>query len=515
MNVGLAFLRNRLRDPYGLAVWCGDRELTHTELDVRTNRLANLLRDRYGVEKGQCVAIFAANRLEVVEVLGGCAKAGAVYVGLNFRMSESDLRGFFTLVQPRVIITAGEFRELSELLAKEFGAAVLDLDDDGPEGYEAQLQGGAETPSPIIHEILYTDDFAVVPTSGTTGIPKGVHFDHGASLSHGLVSQIEYEINRHSRYLVVIPHNSSVNTWLVPALMTGAAIGFIDGRKFEPEPFVAEAEARQITHTFLVPTQLMRILAEPPDPARLASLETIGYGSSPISPDRLGELLQLVGPKFIQLYGMAEVASIATLLRKQDHVDALGPHPELLASAGSPSQILDVRLVDEAGNDLPPGERGEVIFRGPYIMKGYYNDPVRTAETIIDGWVHSGDVAEVDERGYYYIVDRTKNLIIRGGLNIVPTEIENVIYRHPGVLEVAVVGTPDPEWGEAVTAVVAAKPGVTISEAEILELCAGSELSSIKRPERVDFVESLPKNAVGKIEKRTIRDTYWEGKRKI
>ena len=306
-----------------------------------------------------------------------------------------------------------------------------------------------------------------------------------------------------------------MNTWLVPALMCGAAIGFIDGRKFEPEPFVQEVERRQVTHTFLVPTQLMRILADPPDPARLSSLTTIGYGSSPISPDKLGQLLELVGPKLIQLYGMAEVASIATLLRKKDHVDTLGDHPELLASAGSPSQILDVRVVDDNGNDVAPGERGEVIFRGPYLMKGYYADPKRTAETIIDGWVHSGDIAEWDDRGYLYIVDRTKNLIIRGGLNIVPTEIENVIYRHPGVLEVAVIGTPDSEWGESVTAVIAPKDGVTITEQEIFDLCADSELSSIKRPQRVDFIESLPKNSVGKIEKRTFRDTYWEGKRKV
>ena len=173
MNIGQAFTRNRLRNPDGLATWWGDRELTHTELDIRTNQLANLLIDRYGVKKGESVAIFAANRLEVVEVLGGCAKSGAVYVGLNFRMSESDLRGFFTLVQPKVIITAGEFVELAQQLAKEFDAAVLDLDDAGPEGYDAQLLGAAETPSPIIHDILHTDDFTVVPTSGTTGIPEG------------------------------------------------------------------------------------------------------------------------------------------------------------------------------------------------------------------------------------------------------------------------------------------------------------------------------------------------------
>lgn len=515
MNVGLLFQRNRLRNPDGLATWWGDRQLTHAELDDRADRLANLLRDKFKVERNQCVPIFAANRLEVVEVLGGCAKAGAVYVGLNFRMSEQDLRGFFGLVSPRVIFAAGEFREVSEIFGKEFDCPVVDLDDDTEEGYEALLRASSNAPSKLLHDILHTDDFAVVPTSGTTGVPKGVHFDHGASLAHGALSQIEFEINGNSRYLVHIPHNSSVNTWIVPALMCGAAIGFLDGRRFEPGRFTDETERRQITHTFLVPTQLVRILADPPEPKRLSSLETIGYGSSPISPDKLGELLDLVGPKLVQLYGMAEVASIATLLRKQDHVDAIGPHPELLASAGTPSQMLDVRIVDDAGNDVGAGERGEVIFRGQHLMKGYYNDPNRTAETIIDGWVHSGDIAEMDERGYYYIVDRMKNLIIRGGYNIVPTEIENVIYRHPGVLEVAVIGTPDVEWGEAVTAVVAPKAGITITEAEILDLCRSSELTSIKCPEKVDFLESLPKNAVGKIEKRTIRDTYWSGRRRV
>jgi fatty-acyl-CoA synthase len=297
--------------------------------------------------------------------------------------------------------------------------------------------------------------------------------------------------------------------------MAGAAVGFLDSRGFAPDGFVNEVESRRITHSFLVPTQLMRVLADPPDPTRLASLETLGYGSSPISPDRLGSLVELFGPKFIQLYGMAEIASIGTLLRKQDHVDALGAHPELLSSAGSPSLLMDVRVVDDNVNDVGIRERGEVIFNGPYKMRAYYNDPARTAETLIDGWIHSGDIGEWDDRGYLYIVDRKKNLIIRGGLNIIPTEIENVIYRHDGVLETAVIGVPDEEWGEAILAVVAPKPGVELSAAEILELCANSELTSIKRPERVEFVDSLPKNAVGKIEKRTLRDQYWTGSRKV
>jgi len=515
MTVGLATGRNRLRDPLGLAVFDGARTLTHTELDVRSNQLANLLLDRYELEHGAKVALMAPNRLEVVEVLAGTAKAGGVYVGLNFRMGESELRSIFTTVGPRLIITAGEYREISELLGAEFGIPVIDLDDDGANGYAAQLQGAATTESPVLHRIDVEDDFCIVPTSGTTGLPKGVEFSHRASLTHGALTIIEYEITPNTRYVIQIPHNSSVNITIVPCLMAGAAVGFLDSRGFAPDGFVSEVEARRITHSFLVPTQLMRVLADPPDPTRLASLETLGYGSSPISPDRLGSLIELFGPKFIQLYGMAEIASIGTLLRKQDHVDALGAHPELLASAGSPSLLMDVRVVDDNVNDVGERARGEVIFNGPYKMRAYYNDPARTAETLINGWIHSGDIGEWDERGYLYIVDRKKNLIIRGGLNIIPTEIENVIYRHDGVLETAVIGVPDEEWGEAILAVVAPKPGVELTQAEILALCADSELTSIKRPERVEFVESLPKNAVGKIEKRTLRDMYWTGSRKV
>lgn len=515
MNVAVAFRRNALADPDGLACFDGSRELTHAEIEDRTNRLANVLRGRFGVERGDRVALLAPNRMEVVEVLGGVAKAAAAYVGLNFRMSESDLRSVLETTAPRVVVTAGEYAELAHVLAAAHGCAVVDLDDDGADGYTALLAGASPEPSPLLHDIRGTDDFCIVPTSGTTGAPKGVHFDHAAALSHGMLTILEYGITSSSRYVIQIPHNSSVNITIVPCLLAGAAIGFLDSRGFEPGRFVAEVESRRVSHTFLVPTQLMRMLADPPDPRRLGTLETLGYGSSPISPDRLGELVALVGPILIQLYGMAEVASIGTLLRKQDHLDALGAHPELLSSAGRPSLLLDVRVVDDDGHDVGPRQRGEVTFAGPYVMKGYYGDAARTQDTIRDGWVHSGDIGEWDERGYLYIVDRKKNLIIRGGLNIVPTEIENVIYRHPSVLEVAVIGVPDPEWGEAVLAVVAPKPGASIGEAEVLELCRTSELTSIKRPERVEIVETLPKNAVGKIEKRKLRDAYWTGSRKV
>jgi acyl-CoA synthetase (AMP-forming)/AMP-acid ligase II len=245
-------------------------------------------------------------------------------------------------------------------------------------------------------------------------------------------------------------------------------------------------------------------------------METLGYGAAPMSPDKAGQLIERFGPIFNQLYGMAEIASIGTMLRKADHVAAIHGRPHLLRSAGQPSYAIDVRVVDEAGRDISPGERGEVIFAAPYMMKGYYRDPDRTSRTLVDGWIRSGDVAEVDEDGYLYIVDRIKDLIIRGGYNIAPVEIEAVLHRHPDVLEVGVIGTPDENWGESILAVVALKAGAVADEAALLHWCRESgELGSMKMPENIVFVSALPKNAVGKIAKNELRSQYSQSADKV
>ena len=292
-------------------------------------------------------------------------------------------------------------------------------------------------------------------------------------------------------------------------MMMGGAIGFIDSRQFDAGAYVSEVARTSATHSFLVPTQLYRLLDAAPSRKSLDSMETLGYGAAPMSPDKTGQLIERFGPIFNQLYGMAEIASIGTMLRKADHVAAINGRPHLLRSAGQPSYAIDVRVVDEAGRDISPGERGEVIFAAPYMMKGYYRDPDRTSRTLVDGWIRSGDVAEVDEDGYLYIVDRIKDLIIRGGYNIAPFEIEAVLHRHPDVLEVGVIGTPDENWGESILAVVALKAGTVADEAALLRWCHESgALGSMKMPKNIVFVSALPKNAVGKIAKNELRSQY-------
>ena len=512
MNVGLAFERNAVRHPDDPAIF-GDGAQTHLELNVRTNRISNALTAR-GLAKGDRVAFIVANRPEVVEILGGVAKAGLVYVGLNFRLGPVELEQVFDNARPSLVITDAEHLDSVATFATQAGVVVIDID--GP-AWAAEVDAADPAAPSSLHEIRHDDDFCIVYTSGTTGRPKGVLFDHARALQHGTVACLEYQIERTSRYLIQIPHNSSINITIVPCLLIGAGLAFRDSRAFDPVGFARMVEADGVTHSFLVPTQLMRLLDRLPRESdhQMGGLVTLGYGSSPISPERLAELVDRFGPIFNQLYGMAEIASIGTILRKEDHVAGLGGRPELLSSCGQPSFAVDVRVVDGDGNDIEPGERGEVIFGGPHVMKEYYRDRQRTDEVLIDGWMHSGDIAEVSDDGFIFIVDRIKNLIIRGGLNIAPTEIENVLYRHPAVLEASVVGIPDPEWGEAILAVVALRDGVTVEPEELRTHCRMSELTSIKIPERVELMDSLPKNAVGKIAKAEIRDRFWGEGRKV
>ena len=513
MNVGLTVTRAARRRPESPALLHSDGTVvSYRQLDERTNRVASALQGLYGVKRGDRVALLVANRPEVVEIMLGVAKAGAIYVGLNFRLDQSDLRSILANAQPALLLTDGALGETVREVTAEAEVRAVDIDSTD---WESAVGAASAGPVAGVHDVAHTDDFCIVYSSGTTGVPKGILFDHAAAIQHATVACLEYGIDDQSRYLLQIPHNSSVNITFVPCLMAGASLAFADSRGFDPGRFVDVVERNAITHSFVVPTMLYRVLENVPDGSRLSSLQTLGYGSAPIPPHRLGELVDRFGGIFNQLYGMAEVASIGTILRKEDHLAGLNGQPHLLASCGQPSYALDVRVVDDDGNGVGVGEQGEVVFSGPHIMKGYFRDPVRTADTLRDGWVHSGDIAKADENGYLYIVDRKKDLIIRGGLNIAPREVEEVLLGHRAVLEAAVIGIPDEEWGEAVVAVVALREGQQVQPAQLQEWCRAAGLASIKVPADVEVVDALPKNAVGKIAKAELRRARWTGTRQV
>ena len=505
MNVGHAVARHAIQRPDAIAWFGQDGEATYRDLHVRTNRLAHVLTEELGVQAGDRVALYVPNGRTVLEVMVACAKVGAVYVGLNFRLDRRELGQVLDNALPTVMIGCTEFEELLVTACAERDIAYLGSDTDGPQGYAARCAAASADDHPARFGPRPDDDACIVYSSGTTGVPKGILFSFAAMLQHATVTAIEYDIAPDSRYLVQLPHNSSVNITFAPCLLRGAAIGMEDSRGFDPRRFAARVQRDAVTHTFLVPTMLYRLLEQVEDDSQLDSLVVLAYGSSSIPAERVRQLVDRFGPKLIQLYGMAEIASVGTLLRRDDHARALAGEPILFASAGRPSMGVVVRVVDPVtGADAGVGERGEVIFGGPHVMTCYYRDEERTGEALVDGWMHSGDVGCLDEDGYLYIVDRIKDLVIRGGHNIAPKEVEEVLFNHPAVLEVAVVGLPDPEWGESLCAVVVLREGHDANAAGLARWCTGQGLASIKVPSRFEIVPELPKNLVGKFDKKAI-----------
>lgn len=504
MNIGLSVRHHAVRYPTRIAVDDnGERTLTYAQLEERSNRVANLLHG-LGIERGDRVAYVVLNRLEVCEMLVGIAKAGAIACPVNPRLSDKDKAAIIDNAQPRVIFTEAEFSELIYGLAKDIDATVVDLSG----GYEDDLTAVSSTGPQSALQLRGDENVLIQYTSGTTGLPKGATFTHDAILSHAANVALEYEVDGSSRLLISLPHNAATNIQTVPALYNGATVLFTDVRSFEAEQWVAKVNRLGATHSQVVPTILYRVLEVCRHKAlEMPSMRRLGYGSAPIPPKRVQELLDVFGNLFIQLYGMIEIAAMGTMLRPDEHVRALAEAPEILGSVGQSTYSMDVRVVDDEGRDVAAGERGEVVFKGPHMMRYYWDQPEITADTIKDGWLYSGDVGEYRD-GYLYLVDRKKDLIIRGGQNIASKEVEEAIYNHPAVLEAAVIGVPEPEWGEEIHAAVVLRPGATAEPEDILRACAESGLTRFKTPSKVHFIDELPRNAVGKIQKGALRDRY-------
>jgi len=347
-------------------------------------------------------------------------------------------------------------------------------------------------------------------TSGTTGHPKGAVLTHRALLTMA------------QQFLMLLPprgpddvvlHGAAIThgsgCLLFHHLAAGAANAFPTTRSFDP-PRIFDAIARyRATTMFLVPTMINTLLAAP-ERTRfdLSSLHTVIYGGAPMYVEHLEASLGAFGPVFAQIFGQGEAPMTITMLPKAEHVTSDPLARRRLASAGRETPAVRVRIVDEDDRPRTAGEMGEIVVRGDLVMQGYWNRPEATAETLRGGWLHTGDIGYMDEDRYLYITDRKKDMIISGGSNIYPREIEEVICRHPGVFEVAVIGVPDDKWGEATKALVVARPGQSPSEADIVEHCR-RHLASYKKPQSVDFLPSLPKNAYGKVLKRELRDRFW------
>jgi fatty-acyl-CoA synthase len=316
----------------------------------------------------------------------------------------------------------------------------------------------------------------------------------------------EWDWPEETRFLIATPLSHAGAAFFVPTLLRGGSIVVLP--HFDPEKVLETIEKYRITATMLVPTMIYVLLDHPKfGEYDLSSLETIFYGASAMSPARLKEGIEKLGPVFFQFYGQAECAMSITVLRRSEHDP---DDPARLASCGRPVPWLRVALLDDDLNEVPQGEPGEICVQGPLVMSGYLNKPEQTAETLRGGWLHTGDVARADKDGYLTIVDRKKDMIVTGGFNVFPREVEDVISAHPGVAAVAVVGVPDDKWGEAVKAVVVRRPGAEVDPAELIA-AVKEKKGSVQAPKSVDFVDAIPLSPLGKPDKKTLRARYWEG----
>ena len=360
------------------------------------------------------------------------------------------------------------------------------------------------------------DDVAFLASSGgTTGRPKGVQITNRNIEAMNSIFWACMPVKPRPVHLMVAPMTHAAGVCSFPLLAYGGTNIFMGTA--DPGAILAAIEKHRVTHIYMPPTLIYMLLAHP-DVRKYdySSLQHLVYASAPMSVDKLVEAIEVFGPVLTQTYGQAEACMICTFFSPEDHVAALETNNRhRLASCGKVSPLVRLEAMDDQGHILPRGERGEIVVRGALVMKGYYNNLEATAEASAFGWHHTGDIGVIDKDGFVYIVDRKKDMIISGGFNVFPSEVEQVLWGHPAVQDCAVIGVPDEKWGESVKAVVELKPGATASAEELISL-AKEKLGGVKAPKSVDFIAALPRSPVGKVLKKTLREPYWAGhERKI
>jgi fatty-acyl-CoA synthase len=461
-----------------------------------------------GLAKGQTVAFLSANSAET-----WCAGVAASGLGLVTTWLHplgalgdhldviEDAGASALIVDPKTHAQRG-----GELAAKAADRLKVVLTmgraDFGRDVMAATEKIGSAAPV----DLADPDDYAVISyTGGTTGKSKGAIRRHRSTAAMTVAVAADFEFPDVPRYLAAAPITHVAGTKVVPALLRGGTVHLLKG--FEPEQFLATIEREKINFTLVVPTMIYVLLDHPRlDKTDLSSLELILYGASPMSPTRLVEGLERIGPIFSQLYGQTECYPVS-VLRKADH-DAR--RPELFGSCGFPIASCSVSLRDDDNNQVAEGEAGEICVRALHAMEQYWKQPEQTAETFKGGWLHTGDIARADERGYLYIVDRKKDMIVSGGFNIFPREVEDVLSSHPDVAMAAVIGVPHEKWGEAVAALIVVKAGTNPSAEALMQLVKDRK-GGPHAPKQVEFVDSLPLTAVGKVDKKVLRAKYWAG----
>lgn len=495
--------------PNTQAVVYDGRSLSFLEFYNRIRKLGAAFR-ALGVKNGDRIAVLSVNSARLMEMFYAPFYADAVFVPMNFRWSFHESLACMNDCQAEILLVDVDHVAMAKKIQNEctFLRHLVYMGDsetpDGFQNYESLLASGGENEV----STRRAQDIAVLfYTGGTTGAPKGVMLTHANLFSNAIGAIAAYGYKTGARFLQVAPMFHAAAGSRVYSLAMAASTSILMD-KFTPDSVQTEIVEQKITEVLFVPTMLNMIFNNPEfDINDFSSLRRINYGAAPMPETLMRQIMKkLPGIEFYQGYGMTEASPLATILSAQDH-DPDGPLSGKLGSVGKPVYHCDLRVVDEAGNDRPTSETGEVIFRGPNVMKGYWNMPELTAQTLRDGWLHTGDVGYLDKDGYVFIVDRIKDMIVTGGENVYSSEVENIIHRHFAIKECAVIGIPDDKWGEAVHAIVTLKTDCAIEKGELITFCK-EYIASYKCPRSIEVVEQMPLSGTGKILKTELRKPY-------
>ena len=493
-----------------------DTSYTYQQMHQNAYRLANAFL-ALGHQKGQRVAFLMANCPEYIFTEYALAKIGCVRVPLAVLLNSDDHVYMMNHSEAVTLVYHEKLRErvLAMLPQLETIKNFICVSADPsrvPEGHQhLQTMLASFEPTPSQVQVESNDLCGIYYTGGTTGRPKGVMLSHRAWVNAVMLEMLELGLERDEVFAYVSPLTHAAGVLLLPVLMRRGTCLIMES--FAPLPFLEALQKEKVTACMFVPTMIY-LLLDTPEWASYdtSSLRTVLYGAAPIAAERLKQAINRYGPIFSQYYGQTESPMILTALPKEEHVIA-DPQRErqVFASCGRATMTTQIRLLDEEGRDVPTGQVGEIIARSSFMMDGYFKDPEKTAATIQDGWLHTGDMARQDEEGFLYIVDRAKDMVISGGYNIFPREVEDVLFQHPAVRQASVIGVPDEKWGEAVKAIVVLHAGQQVSEDELIQFVKEHK-GSLNAPKSVEFWEAIPLTNLGKLDKKKIREPYWRGR---
>ncbi len=497
--------------PQHTAMVFGQRRTSYAQLDAHANQTANGLIGNHSHAQ-QRVAWLGLNSDHFFEVLLGCAKANMVMCPISWRLAAPEIENILADAEAEILFVDAPFFEIVKAVKNSIPTLIkivaLGEEHPGWESYEKwRNRQSCVDPNCSISE---QDTAVQLYTSGTTGLPKGVLISNAALMASSVDDRDDVDWNVWSAdeiSLQVMPcfHIGGLR-WGLMGLIPGCTTVIL--ADFEPSAVLNCLEGSRITKVFLVPAAMRMILSRPESQnTDYSSIRHMLYGASPIPVDLLKQALAVFKCGLVQLYGLTEAGGQATYLPPKDHHDV---HHQRLQSAGKPLPYIEIRIEDEEGHVLPAGQIGEICIKTPSRMTGYWKLTEETDKVIRQGWIHSGDAGYMDEDGYVYVHDRIKDMIVSGGENIYPAEVENAVFGHPAIADVAVIGVPDEQWGEAVKAVVVLRDGASATAHDVIAH-ARQRIAAYKAPKSVDFVEQLPRNAAGKFLKREIRKPYWKG----